>query len=166
MRVRADFLSVWQISRWFARDERRGIFVGPLLRNIANLSASLRTSYNGFQWKTSMHRALEVLITCILIVLVFPLMAVVALAIKLDSPGPVLCRTERVGLDGRCRINLLKFRTTPCRAGRVARGTPRTRLEQFLHVTGIEELPQLFYILRGDLSLLGADGYPGIWSRW
>ena len=161
MRVRADFLSVRQISRWFARDARGGIFVEPLLRNITDLSASLRRSYNGFQWKTSMHRALEVLITCILIVLVFPLMAVVALAIKLDSHGPVLCRTERVGLEGRCRTNLLKFRTRPCRAGRVARGAPRTRLGRFLHVTGIEELPQLFNILRGDLSLWGARGYLG-----
>ena len=109
--------------------------------------------------ETSMRRALEVFITCILIVILLPLMAVVALAIKLDSPGPVLCRTERVGLDGRCRTNLLKFRTRPCRAGRVARGAPLTRLGRLLHVTSIEDLPQLFNILRGDLSLWGARGY-------
>ena len=49
---------------------------------------------------------------------------------------------------------------------KIARGAPRTRLGQFLHVTGIEELPQLFNILRGDLSLWGADGYLDIWSKW
>src|SRR5690242_16477804 len=108
-----------------------------------------------------MRRALDVIFACILIVLVLPLMAVVALAIKLDSPGPILCRTAMGGLDGWCRINLLKFRTTPYTAGRIARGAPRTRLGQFLHVTGIEELPLLFNTLRGDLSLLGIDGYPG-----
>jgi lipopolysaccharide/colanic/teichoic acid biosynthesis glycosyltransferase len=120
-------------------------------RNKAGLSASLRTLYNGFQWKTFMHRALDVIIACILIVLVLPLMAVVALAIKLDSPGPVLCRTGRGELDERYQSILLRFRTAPCRVGRIGHNAPRTRLGQFLHITGIEELPLLFNILRGDL---------------
>jgi lipopolysaccharide/colanic/teichoic acid biosynthesis glycosyltransferase len=113
-----------------------------------------------------MRRALEVLVTCILIALVLPLMAVVALAIKLNSPGPVLCRTERVRLDGRCRTILLKFRTVPCSVTRNGHNAPRTRLEQFLHITGIEELPLLFNILRGDLSLWNADRYLDGQSKW
>jgi lipopolysaccharide/colanic/teichoic acid biosynthesis glycosyltransferase len=105
-----------------------------------------------------MDRVLDVIIACILIVVLLPLMVIVALAIKLESPGPVLCHTDRVGLDGRRRTNLLKFRTIPCGARGIADGTPRTRVGRFLYVTHIEELPQLFNVLRGDLRLLGADG--------
>jgi polysaccharide biosynthesis protein PslA len=102
-----------------------------------------------------MDRAVDVILACILIILTAPLMAVVALAIKLDSPGPVLCRTEGVWLDGRHRTNLLKFRTTPYGIGNIARGAPRTRVGRYLYFTRIDELPELFNVLRGDLKIFG-----------
>ena len=59
-----------------------------------------------------MDRALDVTIACVLILFSFPLMAVVALAIKLDSPGPVLSRVNAFGHERANRADMLKFRTT------------------------------------------------------
>lgn len=103
-----------------------------------------------------MNRALDVTIACILIVFTFPLMVLVAVAIKLDSPGPVLSRTDRLGHDRANRADILKFRTTVYHPAMLGRSSRRTRVGWFLFVTRIDDLPQLFNILRGDLSLLGA----------
>jgi lipopolysaccharide/colanic/teichoic acid biosynthesis glycosyltransferase len=103
-----------------------------------------------------MNRALDVTIACILIVFTFPLMVVVALAIKLDSPGPVLSRANRLGHDRANRTDILKFRTTVYEPAILGRSPRRTRVGQFLHVTRIDDLPRLFNVLRGDLSLSGA----------
>lgn len=103
-----------------------------------------------------MDRALDVLIACILIIFTMPLMAVVALAIKLDSPGPVLCRVEGVWFDGRRRTDLLKFRTTLHGSDCVTHGAPWTCVGRYLYLSRIDELPRLFNIFRGDLSLFGA----------
>jgi lipopolysaccharide/colanic/teichoic acid biosynthesis glycosyltransferase len=88
----------------------------------------------------------------------FAKMAIVALAIKLDSFGPVLYRQERVGLNGR-RFTLLKFRSMinnaepdgqPVWAAR--RDIRITRVGRFIRCTRIDELPQLFNVLCGDMS--------------
>ena len=81
---------------------------------------------------------------------------IVALAIKLDSPGPVLSRTSRFGHDRPNRADILKFRTTVSELVIPGRGPRLTRVGQFLYVTRIDDLPQLFHLLRGDLSLSGA----------
>jgi lipopolysaccharide/colanic/teichoic acid biosynthesis glycosyltransferase len=107
-----------------------------------------------------MRRAGDVILACVLLVLTAPLMAFVALAIKLDSPGPVTCRAAGVWLDGRRRTGLLKFRTTRYEAGSSARGTPRTRVGRYLCRIGLDELPVLFQVLRGDLSIFNAVTRP------
>jgi lipopolysaccharide/colanic/teichoic acid biosynthesis glycosyltransferase len=103
-----------------------------------------------------MNRALDVTVACILILFTSPLMVIVALAIKLDSPGPVLSRTNRFGHDRPNRADILKFRTTVFEPAILGRGPRLTRVGQFLYVTRIDDLPQLFNLLRGDLSLSGA----------
>jgi exopolysaccharide biosynthesis polyprenyl glycosylphosphotransferase len=108
----------------------------------------------------------------ICVILVAPVMAVIALAIKLDSPGPVFFGQERVGLGGR-RFRMLKFRTMRDGADgqkhTVAHlnhsGDPRlfkirndprvTRLGTRLRRWSLDELPQLFNVLKGDMSLVG-----------
>jgi exopolysaccharide biosynthesis polyprenyl glycosylphosphotransferase len=90
-----------------------------------------------------------------------PVMAAAALAIKLDSPGPVLFRQRRLGFNNEV-IEVLKFRSlrhehaNPDARRVVTKGDPRvTRVGRFLRKTSIDELPQLINVLRGELSLVG-----------
>ena len=93
--------------------------------------------------------------------LALPILAVVSLLIKLDSPGPVLFRQKRVGESDRI-FTLLKFRTMRQDAenstGAVwaQKNDPRvTRIGGFLRKSRIDEIPQLFNVLKGDMSLVG-----------
>ena len=105
-------------------------------------------------------RAFDVLVSLGLLGLTLPLMLLVALLIRLDSPGAVLYRQEREGLGGK-PFTLLKFRSM--RADAESRGPawaqakdPRvTRIGQFIRKTRIDELPQLLNVLRGEMSFVG-----------
>lgn len=95
------------------------------------------------------------------LLLLSPVFAVVALCVRLSSPGPIFYRQERMGLDGD-RFNCLKFRSMPVDAeahtGAVW-ATPEdqraTPFGSFLRRTSLDELPQLINVLRGDMSLVG-----------
>ncbi len=100
---------------------------------------------------TSMDRALDVIIACILIVFTLPLMVIVSLAITLDSPGPVLSGGDRPGLHSYGH-GLFRFRIRG-ESDRTRGVAPLTRIGRFLYFTRIEDLPQLFNIVRGDLAL-------------
>jgi Undecaprenyl-phosphate glucose phosphotransferase len=105
-------------------------------------------------------RVMDVLLAVVALVLLAPLMAAIAALVKLTSPGPVLYRQERCGLNGRSFM-MLKFRSL--RADAEAAGPqmtavndPRkTRLGSILRATNLDELPQLFNVLKGDMSLVG-----------
>jgi len=105
-------------------------------------------------------RAMDIALSAVGIVLVAPLMAIIAVVIKLTSPGPILYRQERCGLNG-LPFPMLKFRTMHVDAeasGPVmtAHNDPRkTRFGSFLRATNLDEFPQLFNVLRGDMSLVG-----------
>ena len=95
------------------------------------------------------------------LVLTSPILVVAALAIKLDDGGPVLYRQARVGKDG-VDFDLLKLRTMVVGAERLGAGyavdrgdTRITRTGRFLRRTSIDELPQLWNVLRGDMSVIG-----------
>jgi lipopolysaccharide/colanic/teichoic acid biosynthesis glycosyltransferase len=95
------------------------------------------------------------------LVLASPLLGLAALAIKLDDGGPVLYRQRRVGHDGR-EFDLLKLRTMVVGAESqgagwaVNKGDPRiTRAGRMLRRLSIDELPQLWNVLRGEMSLIG-----------
>lgn len=105
-------------------------------------------------------RMLDVLGSAIGLLLLLPLFAAVAVLIKLDSPGPVFFRQERVGRDGR-PFRIYKFRSMVAGAERAGtaltvRADPRiTRLGTFLRKSKLDELPQLINVLAGDMSIVG-----------
>ncbi len=109
----------------------------------------------------ALKRACDIVVSLVLLVISLPVMGLAALAVRIDSPGPILYRQERVGLGGRV-FTLLKFRSMRADAeegGRpvwAAQADPRvTRVGAFIRSTRIDELPQLFNVLRGDMSLVG-----------
>lgn len=96
-----------------------------------------------------------------IVLLISPLLALIALLIKLDSPGPVFFRQKRYGLNNRL-IDVLKFRTMhhhasdPNAEQLTRRNDPRvTRLGAFLRRTSLDELPQFINVLRGEMSVVG-----------
>ena len=106
-------------------------------------------------------RVLDLSITAPLIVLLSPVFFLVALAIKLDSPGPILFRQQRMGRHNRL-FDVFKFRSmyveSTDRDGTrsASRDDDRiTRVGRFIRATSIDELPQLLNVLQGDMSLVG-----------
>jgi len=106
-------------------------------------------------------RAGDILIATLFLFGTAPLMALAALLIRLDSPGAVLYRQERVGLHGR-RFTLLKFRSMRIDAESgsgpswAAKADPRiTRIGKFMRRTRIDELPQVFNVLSGEMAFIG-----------
>jgi lipopolysaccharide/colanic/teichoic acid biosynthesis glycosyltransferase len=116
-------------------------------------------------------RALDLVICTLLLVIAIPVIAVCALAIRLDTPGPMMYAQLRTGRDGR-RFRMLKLRTMLANAEELKPqfahlsvvpppdfkipNDPRiTRVGRFLRATSLDELPQLFNVLRGDMSLVG-----------
>jgi exopolysaccharide biosynthesis polyprenyl glycosylphosphotransferase len=116
-------------------------------------------------------RSFDLAVTLLGVLLLAPLMALIAAAVKLDSPGPVFFRQRRVGREGAV-FEMFKFRTMvdgadTQRAGLADRNEagaglfkveddPRTtRVGRFLRRTSLDELPQLLNVLRGDMSLVG-----------
>jgi lipopolysaccharide/colanic/teichoic acid biosynthesis glycosyltransferase len=106
-----------------------------------------------------MRRAFDVVIGFLLLLLLAPLLALVALAVRLSSRGPVFYKAERVGRGG-VHFNMFKFRTMVTGADRgpgiTAQNDPRvTRIGRFLRATKLDELPQLVNVLAGEMSLIG-----------
>ncbi|HXS43263.1 MAG TPA: sugar transferase [Solirubrobacteraceae bacterium] len=116
-------------------------------------------------------RALDLVVCTLLLVIAIPVIAVCALAIRLDTSGPVVIAQLRTGRDGR-RFRMLKLRTMLANAEELKPqfahlsvvpppdfkipNDPRiTRVGRFLRATSLDELPQLFNVLRGDMSLVG-----------
>ncbi len=116
-------------------------------------------------------RAFDVVVSATVLLLLAPMLGVVALLIKLDSPGPVFFRQKRVGLNGR-EFDLFKFRSMVTDAekrlaelraknemsGPVFKMThdPRvTKIGQFIRKTSLDEFPQFWNVLRGEMSVVG-----------
>jgi exopolysaccharide biosynthesis polyprenyl glycosylphosphotransferase len=111
-------------------------------------------------WKLALKRGVDVFGSAVFLVLLSPLMLLVAILIKLDSPGPVFYVQERMGLDAR-PFPFLKFRSMRQDAERDGPGWTkpndprRTRLGMLIRRLNIDELPQLINVLFGEMSLVG-----------
>jgi Undecaprenyl-phosphate glucose phosphotransferase len=112
-------------------------------------------------WNMVMKSAFDLVAGGLILIGMLPLMAATALAIKLDSPGPVLFRQRRLGFNNEV-IEVFKFRSLyhkhadPTASKVVTKNDPRvTRVGRFIRKTSLDELPQLINVLRGELSLVG-----------
>ncbi len=112
-------------------------------------------------YRNGLKRALDCAIAAPVLVLAAIPMGLIALAVKLDSPGPVLFRQKRLGKDGR-EFEMLKFRSMCVNAEHTGSGVYSekgdarvTKVGRILRATSLDELPQLVNILRGDMALIG-----------
>ena len=112
-------------------------------------------------WNAIHKRVVDLIFGSLALTLFAPVMALIALAIRITSPGPIFYKQERMGLDGN-RFQMLKFRTMVHEAEKstgpvwAARNDPRvTWLGRWLRCTSLDELPQLVNVLRGEMSLVG-----------
>ena len=117
--------------------------------------------FNQGFYRTAVKRVFDILCSLILIVLAAPVMLITAIAIKLESSGPVFYRQERVGYNSK-PFNVIKFRSM--RTDAEKDGKPRwatandnrvTRVGNIIRLIRVDELPQLFNVLGGDMSLVG-----------
>lgn len=127
-------------------------------------------------WPILAKRAFDVVASCVLLAFLAPLLAIVALLVKCTSEGPILFLQERVGVNKR-RFRIYKFRTMVSNAEKMLaeletqnevagpvfkiKNDPRlTPIGKYLRRTSIDELPQLFNVLKGDMSLVGPRPLP------
>ena len=167
-----DSSSLQEITRvlaW-ACDLPLHIYVIPGLYNV--ISGHYRTNlvhgfelqelfaYNMPPWQVRVKRMLDIVVAATLLVCTLPVTLLTALAVKLDSKGPVFYSQERIGLYGK-RFMVHKFRTMFTDAEKngaqwATKNDPRiTRVGRFLRKTRIDELPQLLCVLKGDMSMVG-----------
>lgn len=123
--------------------------------NLATSRTGTRTSAR-YRWAKEL---LDSAVAAFVLLLASPLLALIALAIRVDSRGPALFRQQRIGLHGR-PFTIYKFRTmfvsAPRYSFKVGIGDRRiTRVGRWLRISGLDELPQLLNVLRGEMSLIG-----------
>ena len=112
-------------------------------------------------YKQHIKRQIDIVLALLGLVMAMPVMIITAIAIKLDSPGPVIFRQKRIGLNGK-EFEFYKFRSMVVGAEHTGSGVYSgkgdarvTRVGRILRATSIDELPQLINILRGDMSCIG-----------
>lgn len=116
---------------------------------------------SGADVQRALKRAIDVMCSASLLILLLPLLTVTALAVRRSSPGPAIFRQQRAGRRGR-PFTIYKFRTMTVPTDRLDRRESHeersariTRVGRVLRRTSIDELPQLVNVLRGDMSLVG-----------
>jgi len=111
-------------------------------------------------WQMSLKRIFDIVVSLICLVILSPIMLITAIAVKATSPGPILFSQERVGIKGR-KFIMHKFRTMYKDAERTgpqlsSEKDPRiTRVGKFLRKVRIDEIPQFYTVLKGDMSIVG-----------
>jgi exopolysaccharide biosynthesis polyprenyl glycosylphosphotransferase len=111
-------------------------------------------------WGRILKRSFDFLVSLVLIIILSPVYLIVALLVKLDSKGPILYAQERLGENGKT-FKIVKFRSMTVDAEKEGpqwaqkRETRHTRLGKYLRLTSLDELPQLFNVLFGEMSLVG-----------
>ena len=173
--VAADDPLTAHLSQWLIECQAHGIQVSLMANFFERLYRKIlveqvepawvlyaiqdRSSFSRFQ--LSLKRLMDVVISLIGLLFFIPLLPILALVIKLDSPGPVFYRQQRAGQAGK-PFDILKFRTMVTNAEQdgqpqwASKGDSRiTRVGRLLRKTRLDELPQLINVLQGDMSFVG-----------
>ena len=124
-----------------------------------------------FSLNLFLKRALDIIVSLLGLFILSPIILIVSLIIKLDSPGPVLIKQKRVGINNKIFI-MYKFRTMKIGTPEVAKeillknglDSYLTRVGRFLRKTLIDEVPQLINVLKGDMSLVGPR--PALYNQY
>jgi exopolysaccharide biosynthesis polyprenyl glycosylphosphotransferase len=131
------------------------------ISQIAGLPLVVLDAFARQNWQTSLKRSVDTIASAVSLVLLSPVLLLVGLAVRLDSPGPILFRQVRVGKGGK-HFKVIKFRTMiqdaePDGAPVLSsKHDPRvTRVGKFLRRTALDELPQLWNVLKGEMTLVG-----------
>ena len=164
------------VEAWVSADFIQTLFTRVQFDQFAGHPLLIYRTTPSISWELLVKRLLDLVGSMVLLVVTFPIMLLVALAIRLDSRGPVLFSQNRSGLRGRA-FCMYKFRTmvTNAEQGRAeledrnemsgpvfkVRNDPRvTRVGRILRKTSLDELPQLWNVLRGEMSLVGPRPLP------
>jgi lipopolysaccharide/colanic/teichoic acid biosynthesis glycosyltransferase len=119
----------------------------------------------------TLKRCFDVTFSSVALLFLLPFLGIIALLVRLSSPGPVTFRQKRVGFHG-VPFTMFKFRSMQDGSGRpndyISPGDTRvTSVGKFLRKTHLDELPQLLNVIRGEMSLVGPRPSPLDWvSRW
>ena len=112
-------------------------------------------------YKCFIKRVFDIVVSLAALLILWPIMLIVAVAIRIDSPGSALFKQKRLGRNGR-EFNILKFRSMKANSEHTGSGMYSgktdnrvTRVGRFIRATSIDELPQCINILKGDMSLIG-----------
>ena len=106
-------------------------------------------------------RMIDIILSLMILIILSPILLLLAIAIKIDSPGPIIFKQQRIGLNGKV-FNIYKFRSMCVNAEKTGsgvysgKGDPRvTRVGRFLRASSADELPQAWNVLKGDMSFIG-----------
>ena len=121
-------------------------------------------------YKDGLKRGIDFLLSLVGIIVLSPILLILCIAIKIDSKGPVIFKQKRVG-KSKSHFYIYKFRTmkvdTPQETPTHLLSNPDffiTRVGKFLRKTSLDELPQLFNILKGDMAVIGPR--PALWNQY
>nr|WP_321302575.1 sugar transferase [uncultured Trichococcus sp.] len=115
-------------------------------------------------------RVIDLVLSVLAVVILSPVFLILFIAIKLDTPGPIFFKQKRVGIN-KTHFNILKFRTmridTPKDTPTHLLGNPDqyiTKVGKFLRKTSLDELPQIFNIIKGEMAIIGPR--PALWNQY
>jgi Sugar transferases involved in lipopolysaccharide synthesis len=115
-------------------------------------------------------RCVDFIVSIVGLIIISPLLLILIVVIKLDSKGPILFKQKRIGIH-KSHFNILKFRTmridTPKDTPTHLLENPEqyiTRIGKFLRKTSLDEIPQIFNIIKGEMSIIGPR--PALWNQY
>lgn len=114
-------------------------------------------------------RVLDIILSAIALIILSPIFLLVSIAIKLDSPGPIIYKSKRMGKDLKT-FNTYKFRSMKTNREELHSNMSHeemvTRVGKFIRKTSLDELPQLYNILKGEMSFIGPRPWIPEYYEW